>query len=271
LGSIRLTTNETGTVVSAQDYFAYGELLREFNSNDRYKYTEKERDTETGYDYFGARYYDTELGRWLAVDPLADSYPKWSPYSYAGNNPLNAVDINGMEWVFIPGYGWVWELPEVVVTASAWWKEVANEKLDKFSAENSSVNEYSPLIPAIRIVVPAFATLSMSILGMLTFSGDTDPHQKRLLMSEETSEQERGYSDHAEERMKEQKISKERVEEVIEKGRTQPGNEAGTTEHYLPGSQSVSGRGIRVVTNSKGDVITVTDKGTSWKGGPIWK
>jgi RHS repeat-associated protein len=192
LGSIRVTTNESGTVVSAQDYFAYGELLREFNSIERYKFTEKERDTETEYDYFGARYYDSELGRWLTVDPMVDSYPEWSPYSYAGTNPLNAIDINGMEWVyiFVPGYGymWVWQLPEVTVTPP-WWEEGINERFDRFNAENSSVNEYAPYAPLItlRIVIPAFATLSTSILGMLFLSSDTDPHQRQLLMSEETN------------------------------------------------------------------------------------
>ncbi|MBV6419587.1 MAG: hypothetical protein DAHOPDDO_00810 [Ignavibacteriaceae bacterium] len=95
LGSIRVTTNETGTVVSAQDYFAYGELLREFNSMERYKYTEKERDKETEYDYFGARYYDSELGRWLSVDPFSIKYPSWSSYNYSVCNPTNLVDKLG--------------------------------------------------------------------------------------------------------------------------------------------------------------------------------
>ena len=46
-------------------------------------------------DYFGARYYDPEVGRWLVVDPRADAYPSLSPYVYVANNPLNATDPDG--------------------------------------------------------------------------------------------------------------------------------------------------------------------------------
>ncbi|NLT51495.1 MAG: hypothetical protein GXX85_11310 [Ignavibacteria bacterium] len=45
---------------------------------------------------FAGRYYDSETGRWLQVDPLADKYPGWSPYNYCVNNPLVMVDPNGM-------------------------------------------------------------------------------------------------------------------------------------------------------------------------------
>lgn len=99
LGSIRQVFDETATIVSAQDYYSYGDVLRSYvtgsNINDKYKFTEKERDTETNYDYFGARYYDSDLGRWLQVDPLADKYPGWSPYNYVENNPLRSIDPNG--------------------------------------------------------------------------------------------------------------------------------------------------------------------------------
>jgi len=99
LGSIRMTIDENSDVISARDYYAYGEELRGLASPDpdgnKYQFTEKERDSETELDYFGARYYDSEIGRWISVDPLADKYPGLSPYSYVANNPLINFDPDG--------------------------------------------------------------------------------------------------------------------------------------------------------------------------------
>ena len=53
-------------------------------------FTGKERDSETGFSYFGARYYDSDiLTGWLSVDPMADKYPSLSPYAYCGWNPVS--------------------------------------------------------------------------------------------------------------------------------------------------------------------------------------
>ena len=61
-------------------------------------FTGKERDSETGFSYFGARYYDSDiLTGWLSVDPMADKYPGLSPYAYCANNPIRLVDPNGEE------------------------------------------------------------------------------------------------------------------------------------------------------------------------------
>lgn len=61
--------------------------------------TGKERDEETGYGYFGARYMDHELmTMWLSVDPMADKYPSISPYAYCAWNPVKLVDPDGREW-----------------------------------------------------------------------------------------------------------------------------------------------------------------------------
>ena len=65
--------------------------------------TGKERDSETGFSYFGARYYDSDLMTgWLSVDPLADKYPGLSPYAYCAWNPIRLVDPDGRmldEWI----------------------------------------------------------------------------------------------------------------------------------------------------------------------------
>lgn len=59
------------------------------------KYSEQ-RDEETGYGYFGARYMDHELmTMWLSVDPMADKYPSISPYAYCAWNPVKLVDPDG--------------------------------------------------------------------------------------------------------------------------------------------------------------------------------
>ena len=65
-------------------------------------FTGKERDSETGFSYFGARYYDSDLMTgWLSVDPMADKYPNISPYAYCAWNPVRLVDPDGEDW-YIP-------------------------------------------------------------------------------------------------------------------------------------------------------------------------
>ena len=67
-------------------------------------FTGKERDEETGYGYFGARYMDHELMTgWLSVDPMADKYPSISPYAYCAWNPVKLVDPDGMEIYYTEG------------------------------------------------------------------------------------------------------------------------------------------------------------------------
>ena len=59
----------------------------------------EERDEETGYGYFGARYMDHELmTMWLSVDPMADKYPPISTYAYCAWNPVKLVDPDGREF-----------------------------------------------------------------------------------------------------------------------------------------------------------------------------
>jgi len=99
LGSIRVVLNSTNAVISAQDYDAWGYQLenRTYNSTEmRYDFTGKERDNETNYDYFGARYYDSRIGRWGGVDKLAELYKSYSPYNYTLCNPVKFIDPTGL-------------------------------------------------------------------------------------------------------------------------------------------------------------------------------
>ena len=67
------------------------------NSKTSTPFTGKELDSETGYSYFGARYYDAELsGLFFSVDPMADKYPNLSPFAYCSWNPIKLVDPDGM-------------------------------------------------------------------------------------------------------------------------------------------------------------------------------
>ncbi len=63
----------------------------------RYTFSGKERDEETGYSCFGARYYNSAYSIWLSVDPMSDKYPNLSPYVYCANNPVKLVDPSGRE------------------------------------------------------------------------------------------------------------------------------------------------------------------------------
>jgi RHS repeat-associated protein len=98
LGSTRVVT-EGATVVESYDYDPWGVLMpgRALAGVTKEGFTTKERDGETGLDYFGARYYMAALGRWGAVDPLADNYSAWSAYNYVLNNPANHLDPDGRE------------------------------------------------------------------------------------------------------------------------------------------------------------------------------
>ncbi len=50
---------------------------------------------------FGARIYDSRLGRFLSLDPLMKDYPMMTPYCFVGNMPISAIDPNGKEIWFV--------------------------------------------------------------------------------------------------------------------------------------------------------------------------
>ena len=107
LGSASWITDHSGMAVQHIQYLPYGEPYinqRPFGYSERFTFTGKERDEETGYGYFDARYTDLELMTiCLSVDPMADKYPSISPYAYCAWNPVKLVDPDGRD---------VWEVSE---------------------------------------------------------------------------------------------------------------------------------------------------------------
>jgi len=104
LGNTRALFKPTSVTGEAQlldsyAYFPFGMqnqgLINQTGEDYQYRYNGKEFSEELGlYDY-GARWYDPAIGRWNAVDPLADQFVDQSPYQYAYNNPLRFVDPDG--------------------------------------------------------------------------------------------------------------------------------------------------------------------------------
>ena len=107
-GNNRVVIASSGTVEEVNHYYPFGGVFASSASVQPYKYNGKELDRESGLDWYdyGARQYDAVLGRFLTVDPAAESYYKISFYVYCFNNPVNVIDPNGKDGIYIafPNY-----------------------------------------------------------------------------------------------------------------------------------------------------------------------
>jgi RHS repeat-associated protein len=100
-------TDESGTVVYSAAHDPYGGIQQTWvNTYDPTpKFSGKERDGESGLDYFGARYYDRAQYRFISADPLVNvdlsvrNPQRWHLYSYCMNNPMSFVDPNGEDLI----------------------------------------------------------------------------------------------------------------------------------------------------------------------------
>src|SRR5574344_1954795 len=90
-----ITRSIITTVAQYAAYTPYGSLFREYRSVQPYKFNGKELDQETGYYYYGARYYDPITALWLGTDPLKHKYPGIGAYVYCAGNPVRYVDPDG--------------------------------------------------------------------------------------------------------------------------------------------------------------------------------
>jgi len=97
LGSVRNIVDSGGALIDTIAYDGFGVVTSESatGNGDRYKFTGRELDSETGLQLNGLRYYDAKTGRWTSEDPIG--FRGWDPnlYRYVGNQATNAVDPTG--------------------------------------------------------------------------------------------------------------------------------------------------------------------------------
>jgi len=133
LGTIRAVMDTNNTVVAAYDYDPWGYPLenRTYESGgsvgSKYKFTAKERDKESsadgiGYDYFGARYYDSRIANWTSVDPLFEKHFDFTPYNYVLRNPIFYIDPNGKQIQFVIAFEAAVEMAAIATTVYATYK-----------------------------------------------------------------------------------------------------------------------------------------------------
>lgn len=100
-GSVSLEVDDRSQIISYEEYYPYGgvSLLASRNQREvslkRYRYSGRERDSLTQFDYYGARYYVPWMGRWLSPDP-AGTVDGVNLYVFAGNNPIRYGDDGGL-------------------------------------------------------------------------------------------------------------------------------------------------------------------------------
>ena len=98
LGSSTVITNASGNKVQETYYYPFGETRVSTGNATNYKYTGQEEDPETGLYYYGARYYDPIIGRFISADTIVPNFAdpqSLNRYSYVENNPLRYIDPTG--------------------------------------------------------------------------------------------------------------------------------------------------------------------------------
>ena len=176
LGSTRVVLDESGTVKESYDYYPFGlempgRVYVQGTADTRNKFTGKERDTETRWDYFGARYYDPAIGRLLSVDRFTDKYPSMTPYHYAANNPIYFIDVNG-DSIFVPQ-----EIEE-----TGWWQEFKNSEHGKvFYEAFGAGGKWGHINVTFNFQKNIFGQYVMSRKGVMLANSQATPGQTSLL------------------------------------------------------------------------------------------
>jgi RHS repeat-associated protein len=178
----------SGPLLEETHYYPFGLTMKGISTNalkgsnyagNRIRYSSKELQNEefsdrSGLEWydFGARFFDDQIGRWHAQDPMSSKYYEYSPFNYALNNPLAVSDPNGMDVVPFQGTGWTFTGEDAIAAFNS--LKASNRKnaeqadegndddKDKKKRDNkgaSSKNAFAPaLLPLLGEGAGLFAT-----------------------------------------------------------------------------------------------------------------
>ena len=139
----------------------------------RFGFNGKENDGEWGTSLvqdYGFRLYNLGIGRFLSVDPLAPEYPWYTPYQFAGNKPIQAIDLDGLEeWT-----EWLWDylFPGGAGTGldPVDDEEIRRRSIRKKGVEETlkAIEKTSEALQTVQSFMPMgnFSAMSPSILGI---------------------------------------------------------------------------------------------------------
>ena len=135
-------------------------------------FTGKVKDSESGFQYFGARYYDSEaLTGWLSVDPMSDKYPGISSYSYCVWNPVKLVDPNGKI------------IDSSAVTNSDWTKiQGMRQKHSEIADALQTLAEDNDFVYEFRKIDPGKRDNGSCVFGEVNTEGNTDGEGRPIIL-----------------------------------------------------------------------------------------
>ena len=159
LDSASLELDEFGDLISYEEYHPYGTTSFQAGrsaaevSLKRYRYTAKERDEESGFNYHGARYYAPWLGRWVSADP-AGMVDGTNLYEYVRGNSLRLIDPNGR--IAAPALAGGALLIAGGLYVARFWLEIRSKNKEIAREWNAAQNEYNEQVRQIEISGDAY-------------------------------------------------------------------------------------------------------------------
>jgi RHS repeat-associated protein len=267
LGSPVAVTNEAGQVVDRTAYQPWGRPIGK-PQYDGIGYTGHVRDGATQLTYMQQRYHDETIGRFLSVDPVTayeNPTGAFNRYWYANNNPYKFKDPDGRYAESIIDIGLiVADIADISSNGLSW----TNGASLAANVVGLAVPVGTGFGPAVRGVAAGVDTArgadraadaSRATGSLKNRSGNIEASANAA----RSNPYPRQISGHANQRLqtRDKAVTPQAMEKAAVAGKRTLDPATGKTRHDLPASASPTGRGVTVVTNPKGSVVTVIDKG----------